>query len=630
MSKPIVKHLILIALGTFFIGQALVITNLKPPQQDDTKLENSIEYVIPSDVDVASRFNQWSYPWQRWFATSQSVQQMEVLLRDHKVIAVEKEREESNYLITREKLYFFSGPDKTTNEDFYKEVKKQKLPIRKAADSNFLAVLASMVSIIFSFVAILVLYSIAMNIAKKWKSRRMIKSSLQNSLKFSDIAGQEGVKESLQDVVEFLKNPDKFKANGARMPAGILLEGEPGNGKTMLARALAGEAGVPFYNMAGSEFEDMFVGVGASRVRDLFNMARKHPISIVFIDEFDAIGTKRKIENGKGSAKHDNQLLNQLLTELDGFNRKNRVFFVGATNLAESLDPALTRSGRLDRKVYVPPPNLTARQGILTLHTKGIKLAQDVNLEELAKATPGFSGADLATMANEAAILASREGKKEVSHAHFDYVMSSVILGNKNASIMTEAERKIVAYHEAGHALVGSLIPGADPVRFGTILPRGRGLGAIVQTPTTDRSLLTRGEYRARLAVSMAGRVAEELIATDPDDVTGGAKGDIKFATKLAREMVGGMGLCEDIGEIDMLDQDSMMSPYIAEKLEKSVKAEIQRAKEIARNILVANMASLKALAEKFLQMESLSGDEIRHTLLLSNAMLPDKTNIKS
>ena len=579
----------------------------------------------PPGKPPAAYYDRWPWFWQRWFAEVVSSQKAERLMSEGRIVAAEKDQESSvkkevYYLITdKGRAYYYSPPDTESLASFVRYSHGHGLPMRTPASSAVIGFLISFISFASIFVGYMCFSTVHKRVTSWFKMRASLKRSRASALMFEDVAGQEGPKAALQDVVAYLRNPDAFKAAGARMPTGILLEGEPGNGKTLLARAVAGEAGVPFFSAAGSEFDEVWAGLGAARIRDMFRMARKHRVSIVFIDEFDAIGSKRRSDDSALA----NQTINQLLTELDGFNRKNRVFFIGATNLAEKLDPALTRAGRLDRKVFVPHPGLEGRRKILALHSKGVDLAPDADLDGLARSTPGFSGASLAALVNEAAIAAANEGRKTVTRADFDKVTGTVILGTPHGgTVMTEDERRSVAYHEAGHALVGSLVPGADPVRFATILPHGRALGAVVQSPVSDRSLLSRKEYRARLAVSMAGRAAEELVCKDPDEVTGGAKGDIRHATELAREMIGSMGLCPSIGEVDMLSGHEG-APLRAARLDRAVVAELKKAKATARAVISANMEALHALAASFLKHESVSGDDIRVTLTVAAAVMP-------
>ena len=562
-------------------------------------------------------YNQWSWFWQRWMADDMEGLIFDKAMEQKTVQAIERESTGDFFIRMPDgKLthYPIAMGDTESGKRILEYARKSNTPYRTVSSSGLLGFLTGLGSLISTFVVLL----ITIEIIKWFKNRRKMYASIRkgrlNSLMFTDVAGQEGPKADLRDVVQYLRNPAAFETTGARMPSGMLLEGEPGNGKTLLARAIAGEAGVPFFSASGSDFEEMLVGVGAQRLRLLFSMARKYRRSIVFIDEFDVIGLSRK--NSRSDSP--DQTLTQLLTELDGFDRRNRVFFIGATNLAERLDSALTRAGRLDRKVFVPAPGLTDREAILKLHAKKINLASDVDFSEIARSTPGFSGATLAMMVNEAAIAAANGGRKTVGSDDFRNIMGKVTLGNPNRSmIMNPGERRKVVYHEAGHALACTVIPGANPVRYATILPHGRALGAVVQSPSSDRFLLSRSEYRAQMAVSMAGRVAEELIAEHPDDVTGGAMADIRAVTQLARQMVGGMGMSEDIGEVDMLSDEN---PVSSAQLMKAVKREIERAKNTAREVLTANIEALHALAREFDNHESVSGEHVRATVSVAMA----------
>jgi len=448
-------------------------------------------------------------------------------------------------------------------------------------------------------------------------TRRLSGADGAQAVTFADVAGQEAAKESLLEVVEFLRNPKRFANLGARVPRGVLLEGDPGNGKTLLARAVAGEAGVPFFSASGSEFVEMYVGIGARRVRDLFARARKHPVSIVFIDEIDVVGRARSGSARDGGSQEHDQTINQLLTELDGFDRSSTIVLIAATNRADVLDAALTRPGRIDRRIFVPGPDVRSREAILGVHARRVRLAACVSLPEVASMTPGFSGADLANLLNEAAIAASRASKEAVDMEDVRASMDRILLGEKRpAGVMSEAERRVVAYHEAGHAIVAMRTPGADPVRRVTVVPRGRSLGAVVQTPDRDRHLWSRGLMQGRLAVTMGGRAAEEIIL-DHAEVTGGAAGDIAHATRVAREMLGRYGMNAELGCVDLLGdgRGAGASTATLDRLDQLVQAEIARALETARGILEAEVDALHALAARLLDEETLTGDEARRTV---------------
>ena len=448
-------------------------------------------------------------------------------------------------------------------------------------------------------------------------SRREAGADGSQAVTFADVAGQEAAKESLLEVVEFLRDPKRFANLGARVPKGVLLEGDPGNGKTLLARAVAGEAGVPFFSASGSEFVEMYVGVGARRVRDLFARARKHPVSIVFIDEIDVVGRARSGTARDGGSQEHDQTINQLLTELDGFDRSSTIVLIAATNRADVLDAALTRPGRIDRRVFVPGPDVKSREAILGVHARRVRLAGCVSLPEVASMTPGFSGADLANLLNEAAIAASRASKEAVDMEDLRASMDRILLGEKRpAGVMSEAERRVVAYHEAGHAIVAMRTAGADPVRRVTVVPRGRSLGAVVQTPDHDRHLWSRGLLQGRLAVTMGGRAAEEIIL-DHDEVTGGASGDIAHATRVAREMLGRYGMNPELGCVDLLGdgRGPGASTATLDRLDQLVGAEIARALATARAILEGEIVALHALAQRLLEEETLTGEEARRTV---------------
>jgi cell division protease FtsH len=436
----------------------------------------------------------------------------------------------------------------------------------------------------------------------------------RQSVTFADVAGQDAAKRSLVEVVDFLKDPKKYERLGARVPKGVLLEGDPGMGKTLLARAVAGEAGVPFFSASGSQFVEMYVGVGAKRVRDLFAGARKHPISIVFIDEIETVGAKRSVgSRGAGDREHD-QTINQLITELDGFDRSATVLLIAATNRADVLDSALTRPGRVDRRVFVAAPDVRGREAILGVHARRIRLSSGVSLAEIARITPGFSGADLANVMNEAALSASRACREAVAMDDVREVMDRILLGEERpAGAMSDGERRVVAYHEAGHAICAIRTPAADPVRRATIVPRGRALGAILQSPERDRTLWSLGMIKGRLTVAMGGRAAEEIIL-EPDDITGGASGDIRQATLLAREMIGRYGLNAEFGCLDAFgdgDRPNASADTLA-RLDRLAVQEIDAAASRAKAILKRDEASLHALASALMERETLDGDEVR------------------
>ena len=379
------------------------------------------------------------------------------------------------------------------------------------------------------------------------KSRARLLTEKHGRVTFNDVAGIDEAKEELQEIVEFLKNPQKFQAVGGRIPKGVLLVGPPGTGKTLLARAIAGEANVPFFTISGSDFVEMFVGVGASRVRDMFEQAKKHAPCIVFIDEIDAVGRHRGAGLGGGNDERE-QTLNQLLVEMDGFEANEGVILIAATNRPDVLDPALLRPGRFDRQVVVPNPDVLGREKILNVHIKKVRVGPDVDTKVIARGTPGFSGADLANIVNEAALLAARVGKRMVTMVDFEAAKDKVMMGAERRSmVMTEDEKRLTAYHEAGHAVMAFLSPASDPIHKATIIPRGRALGMVMRLPEGDRLSVSREKLEADIAVAMGGRVAEEQVF-GRNKVTAGAASDIEQATKIARHMVTQWGMSDELG----------------------------------------------------------------------------------
>jgi cell division protease FtsH len=439
------------------------------------------------------------------------------------------------------------------------------------------------------------------------------------SVTFEDVAGESEAKLELTEVVDFLKMPERYRRLGARLPRGVLLVGPPGTGKTLLARSVAGEAGVPFFSITASEFVELFVGVGASRVRDLFSKAKATAPSIVFVDEIDAVGRQRGAGLGGGNDERE-QTLNQLLAEMDGFDASASVIVIAATNRPDVLDPALLRPGRFDRQVIVGYPDRMGREAILRIHTRRIPLGPDVDLTRLARQTPGFSGADLANLANEAALLAAREGRQAVGRAEFEASLDKVVLGTRQAALSDPQERRLVAYHEAGHALVALLTPGADPVQKVTIVPRGRALGVTAQLPAEDRRNFGRDVLLARLAVQLGGRAAEELVFAQPST---GAQSDLKAATDLARQMVGLWGMSDELGPIsyNVGERDPFLGREIAApkeysestatRIDAAVAELLEGARERARAVLAQHRADLDALANELVTMETVSGERV-------------------
>lgn len=441
---------------------------------------------------------------------------------------------------------------------------------------------------------------------------------------FADVAGADEAKEELKEVVEFLKSPQKFRQLGARIPKGILLVGPPGTGKTLLARAIAGEANVPFFSISGSEFVEMFVGVGAARVRDLFTQAKKLSPSIVFIDELDAVGRHRGAGLGGGHDERE-QTLNQLLVEMDGFDENTNIIILAATNRPDILDTALLRPGRFDRRVVVDRPDLEGRKKILQVHMRGKPIAKDIDIETLAKSTPGFVGADLANLVNEAAILAARRNRKEITMQDFEEAIEKVIAGpEKKSKIIRASEKEIVAFHELGHALVGKLLPKANPVHKVTIIPRGLALGYTLQMPEEDRYLLTKEELEAEITVMLGGRAAEELIFGQP---TSGAADDLKRAVELARKMVCDFGMSEKLKNLSLGDQhsevflgkDLMQIRNFSEDTGKIIDEEIKKIIDSsyakALNILKTHEKALRELSKVLIEKETIEGEEIDNYL---------------
>ncbi|NBT40731.1 MAG: ATP-dependent metallopeptidase FtsH/Yme1/Tma family protein [Alphaproteobacteria bacterium] len=458
------------------------------------------------------------------------------------------------------------------------------------------------------------------------KSRAKLLTEKQGRVLFTDVAGIDEAKEELQEIVEFLKDPQKFQSLGGRIPKGALLVGPPGTGKTLLARAIAGEANVPFFTISGSDFVEMFVGVGASRVRDMFDQAKKNAPCIIFIDEIDAVGRHRGAGLGGGNDERE-QTLNQLLVEMDGFEANEGIILVAATNRPDVLDPALLRPGRFDRQVVVPNPDVLGREQILKVHAKKVPLGPDVELKILARGTPGFSGADLANLINEGALMAARAGKKFVTMNDFEMAKDKVLMGAERRSMaMTEDEKKLTAYHEAGHALVGIHVKGNDPLHKVTIIPRGRALGVTMNLPERDRYGMKKSEMEARLAMMFGGRVAEELIYGE-DEVTTGASNDIQQATGMARAMVTEYGMSDKLGRLrysqnqeevflgHSVAKSQNMSEETAKLIDEEVRRIIDEAETKARNVLREHIDQLHLLTDALLEYETLSGAEVDRIL---------------
>ncbi|RLD16680.1 MAG: cell division protein FtsH [Caldiserica bacterium] len=468
------------------------------------------------------------------------------------------------------------------------------------------------------------------------KSRARVHMDMKGRYTFKDVAGCDEAKEELMEIVEFLKDPKKFQRLGGRIPKGVLLYGPPGTGKTLLAKAVAGEAGVPFFSVSGSEFVEMFVGVGAARVRDLFEKGRKHAPCLLFIDEIDAVGRQRFAGIGGGHDERE-QTLNQLLVEMDGFDTREGVVLIAATNRPDVLDPALLRPGRFDRRIHVPPPDIKGREAILKIHAKKIKLSPNVDLSIIARRTPGFVGSDLENLINEAALLAARKNKNAVEMDDLEEAIDRVLAGPERKSrVISEREKKIVAYHEAGHALVAYLIPDTDPIHKISIIPRGPALGYTLQLPTEDRYLSTERELKAKITVLLGGRVAEELVFKE---ITTGAQNDLLQATKIAHRMVTSYGMSKRLGSITFKDENGQVflgrdllkmkeySEKTQELIDKEIKRLVEMGKRRARLILMNNFDKLKKLAEALMEREVLEADEVKEILEGGNKDEENKGN---
>lgn len=456
------------------------------------------------------------------------------------------------------------------------------------------------------------------------KSRAKLLTEKHGRVTFDDVAGIDEAKEELEEIVEFLRNPQKFSRLGGKIPKGALLVGPPGTGKTLLARAIAGEAGVPFFTISGSDFVEMFVGVGASRVRDMFEQAKKNAPCIVFIDEIDAVGRSRGVGYGGGNDERE-QTLNQLLVEMDGFEANEGVIIVAATNRPDVLDPALLRPGRFDRQIQVPNPDIKGREKILSVHARKVPLGPDVDLRIIARGTPGFSGADLANLVNESALMAARVGRRFVTMEDFENAKDKVMMGAERRSmVMTEDEKKLTAYHEAGHAIVGLNVPQHDPIHKATIIPRGRALGLVLSLPERDQLSVTYTKYKSKIAMAMGGKVAEELIF-GKENVTSGATSDIQQVSRIARAMVTQFGMSDSLGNIDYAnEQQSYLGSYSggashAPETQRQIDAEVRKlvdeGYERARQILTEKSEDLHRLAQGLLEYETLTGDEIRKVI---------------
>ncbi|HWJ86936.1 MAG TPA: ATP-dependent zinc metalloprotease FtsH [Pelagibacterium sp.] len=456
------------------------------------------------------------------------------------------------------------------------------------------------------------------------KSRAKMLTESSGKVTFEDVAGVEEAKQDLEEIVEFLRDPGKFQRLGGRIPRGVLLVGPPGTGKTLLARSVAGEANVPFFTISGSDFVEMFVGVGASRVRDMFEQAKKNAPCIIFIDEIDAVGRQRGAGLGGGNDERE-QTLNQLLVEMDGFEANEGIILIAATNRPDVLDPALLRPGRFDRQVVVPNPDVGGRERILKVHVRKVPLAPDVDLKVLARGTPGFSGADLMNLVNEAALLAARRNKRFVTHAEFEDAKDKILMGAERRTMaMTDSEKKLTAYHEAGHALINLKFSGKlDPIHKATIIPRGRALGMVMTLPEKDTYSFSREKAVAQLAMLFGGREAE-IYKFGPEKVTSGASGDIQMATNLARSMIMEWGMSEKLGRVryrsndqevflgHSVTQSQHMSDETAKLIDEEVRTLIEDGERTARELIRENIDQFEGIAQALLEYETLTGDELR------------------
>jgi cell division protease FtsH len=459
------------------------------------------------------------------------------------------------------------------------------------------------------------------------KSRAKLLTETHGKVTFEDVAGVDEAKQDLEEIVEFLKDPGKFQRLGGRIPRGVLLVGPPGTGKTLIARAVAGEANVPFFTISGSDFVEMFVGVGASRVRDMFEQAKKNAPCIIFIDEIDAVGRHRGAGLGGGNDERE-QTLNQLLVEMDGFEANEGIILIAATNRPDVLDPALLRPGRFDRQVVVPNPDVQGREKILKVHVRKVPLAPDVDLKVLARGTPGFSGADLMNLVNEGALLAARRNKRFVTMSEFEDAKDKLMMGAERRTLsLTEEDKKLTAYHEAGHALLAIKMDASDPIHKATIIPRGRALGMVMRLPERDQVSLTRRKAYADLAVAMGGRVAEEEIF-GYEKVTSGASADIKMATGLARAMATEWGMSDKLGPLlygdnqdevflgrSMVSRQVHMSDETQQIVDAEVKRFVEEGYQTAQTVIRENIDGLHTIAQALLEYETLTGDEIRNLM---------------
>ena len=522
----------------------------------------------------------------------------------------------------------FTAVTPNNQDDLVQRLEKQGADIKVKAAGGF-----TLMGALFQFLPILLLIGVWIFFMRQMqggargamgfgKSKAKLLTENKNRVTFEDVAGVEEAKEEVVEIVDFLKDPQKFQRLGGKIPKGALLIGPPGTGKTLLARAIAGEAGVPFFTISGSDFVEMFVGVGASRVRDMFEQGKKNAPCIIFIDEIDAVGRHRGAGLGGGNDERE-QTLNQLLVEMDGFESSEGIILIAATNRPDVLDPALLRPGRFDRQVVVPNPDVNGRERILRVHMKNVPLAADVDVKVIARGTPGFSGADLANLVNEGALMGARKNRRMVTMRDFEDAKDKVMMGAERRSmVMSEDEKRCTAYHEGGHALVALSVPAADPVHKATIIPRGRALGMVMQLPEADRYSMNFEQMTSRLAIMMGGRVAEEIIF-GKDKITSGASSDIQAATGLARSMVTRWGYSDQLGLVAYGDNQEEVflghsvsrtqnvSEATANIIDSEVKRLVQGGYDEAKRILTEKIDDLHSVAKALLEYETLSGDEI-------------------
>ncbi len=611
-------------------------------KQDQRKVHFSIWYFIVALLAIMwfqtflteQQTNRVSYSEFKQLIRTGKVQS--VTIGSEKVTATLKDAKEPNRTVTAVRV---------DDPDLVKDLEAQGIKFSGSSDSKWLGVLMSWLlplAIFFFFWSFLMrrMGGGPQGVLSVGKAKVKIYAEKEIGVTFDDVAGIDEAKAELEEIVEFLKDPGKFQKLGGKIPKGVLLLGAPGTGKTLLARAVAGEAGVPFFSMSGSEFVEMFVGVGAARVRDLFGQAKDHAPCIIFVDELDALGKARGL-NPVGGHDEREQTLNQLLVEMDGFDPRAGVIIMAATNRPEILDPALLRPGRFDRHVAIDKPDIRGREAILRVHAKEVKLGPDVDLKRIAAMTPGFVGADLANLINEAALIAARREREEVTMADFQEAADRIIGGlEKRNRAMNPKEKEIVAYHESGHALVAMVLPNTDPVSKISIIPRGiAALGYTQQLPTEDRYLMTRDELLARLKVLLGGRVSEEIIF---GDISTGAQNDLQRATDIARRMIMEYGMSEKLGPITYVSErrsahldlglgsrEREYSEKTAQQIDDEIAGIIEQAHEEARNILTQQRNMLEKLAKILLEKESIDGDELKKFMDEVTAGIAEKGPIR-